>query len=100
MHSGLACLPTLVDNNMVTSTWWMHDGSFLRLKTVELGYTFSQKALKKIGVQSLRLYLTGSNLLTFSKFKLWDEMEIMVWDTPSSEYIILALTLTSNKATI
>ena len=68
--------PTLVDNNMVTSTWWMHDGSFLRLKTVELGYTFSQKALKKIGVQSLRLYLTGSNLLTFSKFKLWDaEME-------------------------
>lgn len=64
--------PTLVDNNMVTSTWWMHDGSFLRLKTVELGYTFSQKALKKIGVQSLRLYLTGSNLLTFSKFKLWD----------------------------
>ena len=63
--------PTLVDNNMVTSTWWMHDGSFLRLKTVELGYTFSQKALKKIGVQSLRLYLTGSNLLTFSKFKLW-----------------------------
>ncbi len=46
MHSGLAS-PTLVDNNMVTSTWWMHDGSFLRLKTVELGYTFSQKALKK-----------------------------------------------------
>ena len=50
----------------------MQDGSFIRLKTVELGYTFSQKALKKIGVQSLRLYLTGSNLLTFSKFKLWD----------------------------
>ena len=64
--------PTLVENNMQTSTWWMHDGSFIRLKTVELGYTFSQKALKKIGVQSLRLYLTGSNLLTFSKFKLWD----------------------------
>ena len=40
--------PTLVENNMQTSTWWMHDGSFIRLKTVELGYTFSQKALKKI----------------------------------------------------
>lgn len=64
--------PTLVSNNTPTSTWWMHDGSFIRLKTLELGYTFSQKALRKVGVQSLRLYLTGSNLLTFSKFKLWD----------------------------
>lgn len=33
----------------------MHDGSFLRLKTVELGYTFSQKALKKIGSAILTL---------------------------------------------
>lgn len=64
--------PNIVNNNTQTSTWWMHDGSFIRLKTVELGYTFSQKALKKVGVQSLRLYLTGNNLLTFSKFKLWD----------------------------
>ena len=50
--------PTLVDNNMVTSTWWMHDGSFLRLKTVELGYTFSQKALKKISVRIARLFFS------------------------------------------
>lgn len=64
--------PNIVHNNTQTSTWWMHDGSFIRLKTVELGYTFTQKVLKKIGVQSLRLYLTGNNLLTFSKFKLWD----------------------------
>lgn len=64
--------PNIVHNNTQTSTWWMHNGSFIRLKTVELGYTFSQKALKKVGVQSLRLYLTGNNLLTFSKFKLWD----------------------------
>lgn len=64
--------PNIVHNNTQTSTWWMHDGSFIRLKTVELGYTFSKKYLKKIGIESLRLYLTGNNLLTFSKFKLWD----------------------------
>lgn len=64
--------PNIVHNNTQTSTWWMHDGSFIRLKTIELGYTFPKKTFKKLGVESLRLYLTGNNLLTFSKFKLWD----------------------------
>lgn len=61
-------------NNEVTSTWWMRNGSFLRLKQVELGYTFKgeEGVLKRIGVGSLRLYGNGMNLLTFSKFKLWD----------------------------
>ncbi|GHT50831.1 SusC/RagA family TonB-linked outer membrane protein [Bacteroidia bacterium] len=59
-----------VDNNYVNSTWWLRDASFLRLKTVELGYSISQ--LKGYGIQNIRLYLSGENLLTFSKFKLWD----------------------------
>lgn len=63
---------TLVDNNNRTSTWFMRNGSFIRLKQVELGYTFPEKWMKKIYVSNLRLYLSGTNLLTFSKFKLWD----------------------------
>lgn len=61
-----------VNNNQQTSTWFMRDGSFLRLKSVELGYTVPQKITKKAFVSMLRVYLSGSNLLTFSKFDLWD----------------------------
>lgn len=63
---------TLVDNNNRTSTWFMRNGSFIRLKQVELGYSFPEKLMKKLWIKNLRLYLTGTNLLTFSKFKLWD----------------------------
>jgi len=44
----------------------------LRLKNAELGYTFPKKWTKKAGISTLRVYLQGVNLLTFSKFKLWD----------------------------
>ncbi len=49
-------------NNFRTSTFWMRDGAFIRLKNVELGFTY----------KFARIYLSGQNLLTFSKFKLWD----------------------------
>ena len=63
---------TSVSNNDRTNTWFMRDGSFLRLKQVEFGYTLPTKWTKKAGIESLRLYLSGSNLLCFSNFKLWD----------------------------
>lgn len=63
---------TLIDNNNQTSTWFMRDGGFLRLKQVEVGYTFNDKVLHKLRMKNLRIYLSGTNLLTFSKFKLWD----------------------------
>ena len=49
-------------NNSAQSTYWLRDGSFLKLKNAEIGYTY----------KTMRFYLRGSNLLTFSKFKLWD----------------------------
>jgi len=60
------------NNNIQSSTWWMQNGSFLRLKSVELGYSLPQKLIKKLGLSTLRIYVSGTNLLTFSKFKLWD----------------------------
>ena len=59
-------------NNTRTSTWWMRNGAFLRLKSVELGYTAPQRLTQKIRVEKIRIYASGTNLLTFSKFKLWD----------------------------
>ena len=61
-----------VDNNNQTSTWWMQDGSFMRLKSLEVGYTLPKNLTKKAHLGNVRIYLSGTNLLTFSKFKLWD----------------------------
>lgn len=59
-------------NNTQTSTWFMRDGSFLRLKQAEVGYTVPGNWQKKLGLSQCRIYLSGTNLLLFSKFKLWD----------------------------
>lgn len=64
--------PELVSNNNRSSTWWLRDGSYLRLKTIELGYTFPEKMMNKIGLKSLRLYISGNNIFTLSKFNMWD----------------------------
>lgn len=63
---------TTNDNNYVNSTHWLKDGSYLRLKQVSLGYTLENKKLMDKGIEYLYFYLSGQNLLTFSKFKLWD----------------------------
>ena len=61
-----------VANNSRASTWWLRDMSFLRLKNLELGYTLPRRWTSKIGVRDCRLFARGTNLLTFSDFKLWD----------------------------
>ncbi len=61
-----------VSNNQQTSTWFMRDGTFMRLKNIEAGITVPQKLMKKIGMTSARFYYAGTNLLTFSSFDLWD----------------------------
>ncbi|MFB2118795.1 SusC/RagA family TonB-linked outer membrane protein [Parapedobacter sp. 2B3] len=61
------------DNNMVRSTWFMQDGTFLRLKSAEIGYTVRPKdTAKRLGIDNLRIYASGTNLLLWSKFKHWD----------------------------
>ena len=62
----------LIDNNNRNSTWWLRDGTFLRLKSVELGYTIKNDFISKLKITNARIYFTGTNLLTFSKFKIWD----------------------------
>ncbi|MGK6352578.1 TonB-dependent receptor [Parapedobacter sp. DT-150] len=59
-------------NSNQRSTWFMRDGAFLRLKSVELGYTFPKVLIERIGVQNLRLYGSATNLFTITGFKYWD----------------------------
>lgn len=60
-----------VSNGHTTrSSFYYRDASFLRLKNVELGYTFNQAMFgTKVGIRSLRIYIAGYNLLTFSGLK-------------------------------
>jgi TonB-linked SusC/RagA family outer membrane protein len=61
-----------IENNRQNSTWWMRDGSFLRLKTLEFGYTLPSKVSKSLHLKTARVYFNGLNLLTWSPFKMWD----------------------------
>ena len=60
-----------VNNNNQDSTWWLRDGDFLRLKSIELGYTLPEQWLKIKNLRT-RFYVSGLNLFTISKFNLWD----------------------------
>jgi TonB-linked SusC/RagA family outer membrane protein len=64
--------PVLSGNNSQTSTWFMRSGSFLRLKQVEVGYTFDKKLTNKMHLENVRLYANGTNLFNFTQYKLWD----------------------------
>ncbi|MFV0591881.1 MAG: hypothetical protein ACK5M7_10895 [Draconibacterium sp.] len=62
----------IIQNNVQRNTWFMRDGSFLRLKSMEFGYTIPRSLLDRFMISNLRFYVSGTNLLTFSKFDLWD----------------------------
>lgn len=53
-------------------SWAVEDGSYLKLSNVTFGYTFTQECLRKAGISKLRLYATGSNLLTWTKYTGFD----------------------------
>ena len=59
-------------NNEQQSSWWLRDGSFLRLKSIEAGYTFPKRWIKHLYLENARIYFNGINLFTWSHFKLWD----------------------------
>ena len=59
-------------NNYRPSTYWLRDGSYLRLKTLEMGYTLPKVMTARLHMNNVRIHFIGQNLLTFSNFKLWD----------------------------
>ncbi|MEC5145552.1 TonB-dependent receptor [Chitinophaga sp. 212800010-3] len=63
---------TLTDpnnNNRDNSTRWLEDGSYLRLKRVELGYTLPKTLLSRYGIERVRVFTSGENLFTITKYK-------------------------------
>jgi TonB-linked SusC/RagA family outer membrane protein len=61
-----------VNGGLYPSTFWLNNASFLRLKSIELGYNVAMPALSKLKLQSLRVYLSAFNLFTITKVKDYD----------------------------
>lgn len=59
-------------NNFRSSTYWLRNGAYLRLKTVDIGYSLPKKIVNKIRFNKVRVFMLGTNLMTWSSFKLWD----------------------------
>lgn len=82
------------------NSFWLNDASYLRLKNLEVAYTFSQKSLAKTPFSSLRLYLSGYNLLTFTGMKDLDPetreggQGFASWSTPQSKVYNFGVNIT------
>jgi len=72
LYPRLGVSSQAIENNLQRSTWWMRDGSFLRLKTAEIGYVLPANLVKSIGLRYCRVYVNGLNLFNITKFDLWD----------------------------
>ena len=51
---------------------FLYKGDYIRLKNLQLGYTFSKSLINKLCLQNLRIYISATNLLTRTKYKGWD----------------------------
>lgn len=59
-------------HNQQKTSRWLYSRNYLRLKNMEIGYTLPKKVLQKIRIKNIRVYLSGTNLLTFDKALNWD----------------------------
>lgn len=70
-----------LENNQVNSTYWLRNGWFMRMKNIELGWSFP------LG----RVYIDGNNLLNFSSFKLWDPELYGFWAYPIQKSVLVGV---------
>ncbi|MGC4235121.1 MAG: TonB-dependent receptor [Niabella sp.] len=83
-------------NNYRASTYWLRDGQYLRLKTLELGYSFPKLLLQKCRLSVARIYVVGQNLFVWDKLKIWDP-ELASYDGmryPPAKTITVGLNIT------
>ncbi|MGX5818794.1 SusC/RagA family TonB-linked outer membrane protein [Chitinophaga lutea] len=79
-------------NNHRSSTFWMKDASYLRLKTVELGYTLPARWVSHVKLQSVRAFASGYNLLTFTPLE-WHDPEALAGGYPNQRVINFGLNI-------
>jgi TonB-linked SusC/RagA family outer membrane protein len=73
----LTASPNEANHNYITSSFWLQNARYLRLKNMEIGYNFSTiPKIKRLGLNSLRIFLNGQNLLTWTPMR-WFDPEIV-----------------------
>lgn len=65
-------LTTALTRNNVFSDYYVEDGSFLRIRNIQIGYTLKGKSLERLKLSGLRIYLSGNNIYTFTKYMGYD----------------------------
>jgi TonB-dependent starch-binding outer membrane protein SusC len=71
-QARLNVFETNLDNGVRASSRYVYDGSYLRVKNLSVGYSFPNKILTRLKLNSARLYVTGVNLFTFTNYPGWD----------------------------
>jgi len=61
-----------MDADLSSSEFYVEDGSYLRLKNIQIGYTLPKSVISKLKIERLRVYLGAKNLLTFTKYTGFD----------------------------
>lgn len=64
--------PTISFNNMAQTSRWLESGSYVRVRNIQLGYAFPKSVLGTIGFSTLQVYVSGQNLVTFTKYSGMD----------------------------
>lgn len=76
---------TSQEHNYQNSTLWIRDSKYLRLKNVEVGYTFKANVLRKLHIESARVYVNGTNLLTWCGLLPGEDPEVPSYDANNYE---------------
>ncbi|MEI6408559.1 MAG: TonB-dependent receptor [Bacteroidota bacterium] len=86
-------------NNNANSDFFVQDGSYLRLKNLQIGYSLPKKWLKNAGISTFRIYAGGTNLWTLTKYPGFDpeiameSSDVYGWDYPMAKTWIIGLNL-------
>ena len=83
-------------NNQQYSDFWFRDGSFIKLKTVEVGINLPTSLVKKIGISKTRFYINGFNLLCFDHVKDFDpgNTNAAIYSYPFQRIVTLGVNVT------
>ena len=85
-----------VPSDTWTSSYWLGNASYLRLKSMEIGYTISKAMLKRVGIQNLRVHASGFNLHTWTNLKNMDPEQVsdFFYSYPITQNLSLGLNVT------
>ncbi|BBE18600.1 TonB family protein [Aquipluma nitroreducens] len=84
------------DPSAVPSSFWVRDASYIRLKNVQIGYTLPVKLLARTGVKNARIFWTGKDILTITKFYKWVDPEAPIGGNSATYPMVMVNSLGIN----